>query len=207
MTSKPVKFIGLMLGLGSVVGMLFISGCNNLPFIPDKTTHYFSRQDVENFTSSCDLVMNGTNVSNYLKVNGKFEGSNSRFKNVDLNGKSIVANSIVTGDFNVNGDTKLDKVTVYDNFHVTGELTIMNSWIKKPFDVRGSYIKVYNSAVKDIIIKKSNTQTVVEIHGGSQVKGNIVFESGAGKVYIDKKSKVHGSIIGGNKEDIDITLG
>jgi hypothetical protein len=208
MINRPGRLIVLRICLASA-GLLSLIGCS-LPLIPPKSTNYFSRQDVENFTSSCDLVMNGTNVSNYLKVNGNFEASNSSFKHVDLNGKSTVANSIVTGNFNVNGETRLDKVTVYDNFHAAGQLSIVNSWVKKSFDVRGNYVKIYNSSVKDIIIKKSNTETVVEIHGGTQVKGNIVFDSGVGKVLIDKKSRVHGSIIGGNKEteeELDITLG
>ncbi len=190
------------------LGLLLI-GCN-MPFIPPKSTHYFSHENVENFTSAADLVMNGTNVSNYLKVSGKFEGSNSTFNNVDLNGKSNVSNSVINGAFNVNGDTTLDKVTVSQKLSAFGELKIANSWLKKPLELRGRALKIYNSIVPGIVIRASNCQTVVEIQGGTKVKGDIVFEGGKGKVFIDKKSKVTGSIVGGTidtEDEIEINLG
>jgi|GEM_PF-5982069 len=195
--------------IASLVIGLFVSGCSH-DLIPPQRNNYFSHESVENYTSSSDLVMNGTNVSNNLRVNGDFYGSNSHFKHVDLNGNSKLANSVVTGIFNVNGRTKLDKVSVLDNLNVSGDILITHSWIKKPFEVRGKHVKLYNSWVKDIIVKDSKYDTVIEVHGGTQVKGNIVFASGRGKVYIDKDSRVHGSIIGGEKEreqEMDVTLG
>ena len=180
---------------------LVVSGC--MPTLwPEQHYQYANNLTVDNYTAFSHLNLMGTTVKNTLRVNGSLRASNAALNHVYTNGSAVIENTLIQGDLNTNGATDLSKVSVMENFIASGNLSMKDTWIKKPMVAYSPKIKLKNSWIGDLHVRGSKYYTTtVELQKGSQVKGNIIFEKGQGQVFIDPSSKVHGSILGAKVEE------
>lgn len=150
-----------------------------------------------------------------ITVNGSAKFRYSKFQSLDVNGELDIKDTVVGDSIKINGDMEASNVTckslivsgslASNNMLVKGE-TIINGYLKdknsnfEDINAAAEKIILFNTHVKNIIvrsIKDQKTQQII-LNGKTTVNGNIIFESGIGKVLLlSKEAKIVGKVNGG----------
>lgn len=161
--------------------------------------------------------MSGTenSVSSGLLKCGK-----EKFDNVKANGRVTLDGTLVIGELKVNGSLSCQNAFV-NTLSVTGYAFLNNTKIGGNADISGIFsaehctfsgdlsVKEHKVVLKDcttgsIHIKKVMwpfDSQVVELVDGSICTGDIVFESGKGRVILRDGSVLEGHVVGGDSEE------
>lgn len=189
------------------VALVFVSavaGCAHQ--LPKETTTIINEQ-MNSYTAHRGLNLNASKISEQLTVNGPFVASNADLNDVFLNGKSEINNSRINGTFDSNGALSLNHVNFAGDVSLNGRLEAKYTAFNGNISANSEYIELVKTQVKKIHVR-AGRNPVVKLVDGSIVAGDIVFESGKGKVIIDKESRVLGSVYSGmaQSEIIQINL-
>lgn len=192
-----VKSLLILLSIFSVSCVSMKSKATNL-LLDCKLDKYYAFHDVS-------LV--NTDIAKELVVNGTLTATNSRLNKVSINGKATIANSVVNDDIFINGKLTIDKVVIKKNLIGHGELVANNSQIIT-IDMEAKSIILNDTTVSSIRAREFKNTTIY-LRNGSVVTGDIIFDTGRGRVIIDKESKVKGSITGKavKKDMLEVTVG
>lgn len=139
-------------------------------------------ETIENIDHNGMLELKGTTVRQHLKLNGT------------LNAQQAILNKV-----NVNGAVDLKETTVAGPCEVKGKVYSLRSSFQNLLSVFSHSIVLEASTCESISVKKGSDDKPTEITLKNQttVNGDIAFEMGNGKVYVDASSTIKGSVRGG----------
>jgi len=145
----------------------------------------------------------------------------SRLDNVSIKGPLTIYGRLDANDLNVQGkvfiygQTEMNDIHLKDDLMVYGRLTFDKGVVEGKTKIYGSVriedgklndlfvharrITLNSSSVKNIYMEKEHGKiTVVLVK--TKVEGDIVFDSGNGRVIVDHDSSISGKVIDGNIE-------
>lgn len=157
--------------------------CNNMPGFTMCSKGTISK-DV---TANGIMKMQGTHVNGNVDVSGSLTAHDSEVDSLNINGDATMAGTTVHGQSTINGTVNANSC------HFKGQMTIASN--------RSNFA---NTTLAGIHVKTSGTPTEQEVYllKGTQVNGNIEFDSGQGTVYVSKGSSVSGKVKGGKLKSI-----
>lgn len=202
--NKPSLCINITWRTSAVLLSLFITSCISFK---SKTTEVLFDATFEKYYVFHDVSLVNTDITKELIVNGKISAANSKLNKVSINGIGEIQNSVINEDVSINGRLTLNKTVVKKNVIGHGELIAVRSQIPR-VDMEAEKITLDNAKVGSIRVRKFKNTTVY-VRNGSVVAGNITFDMGDGKVFIDKQSSVKGTISSGlaEKDSIKVHVG
>jgi hypothetical protein len=160
--------------------------------IDDKLVIHGASQ-ISNSTISNLKVIGSTQATNLksdkIKVEGPFQANNIESRKVKVEGSAIIENSKVE-EANIIGDAVIKEGSEIKSLEGCGFFKLENSKVMN-LKLDSNQCEINNSEVIDITFTKPTEQKSppsLKITGNSSVKGNIVFESGDGIVYLDEHS-------------------
>ncbi|KAB8029881.1 hypothetical protein [Fluviispira multicolorata] len=141
-------------------------------------------KNVNCISNTGTVILNNVTVKSNTMIVGELTAQGSSINDLDVTGKV---------DFSRN-------TTVIGNINIVGELKASNTKFEKPISITSSIIELKDGTnTNNIYIRKNNGRNYDEFIylTNSTVNGNITFESGKGKVVLDSRSKITGSLNGG----------
>ena len=152
-------------------------------------TEYGSRilnhKNLENLTHNGFLQTYESDFTEFLHVNGSFQGSRSQIY-----------------ELKVNGDTRLHECVIHGPLVVKGSLNADHSVFRGPLDLTCKSATFERCAVtEDIVVNNVANyegKQIIKLTRGAVVQGNITFDSKRGEVRLSKDSRVNGGVIGGH---------
>ena len=158
--------------------------------------------DFNNLTIEKTLTVEGSANGNSLKcnkfiVNSSFTGKNIQAQNGEVNGTLVCDTVTIDEDLTVNGSLSGKKIKVSGKTKVDGNLDASKSSFSD-IEVATTYrITLTSSKAKNIFVKKSKYESQrIYLEGRTIIEGNIIFESGNGKVLVSRKAKIMGEVQG-----------
>lgn len=132
-------------------------------------------------------------------INGALEADEVHAKTGTVNG-SLQGNSIhIENDLTVHGSLEGSKIKVFGKTEIYGAISASNSTFDD-IEISSSEAEFKGTTTNNITFKKPRKVERIQkitLKNQSIVKGDIVFESGKGEVYMSGDSKVLGTIKGG----------
>lgn len=153
------------------------------------------------------LLVNGTTQFDHLKVSqtaefsGPVEGQFGDFDNCKIKGVAKVS-EVKANRLSIMGSLNANRLKVSGDLEVAGQLNVqeaeLGTLIVTPGD--SDEILLNQTQVKRIVVKSSDKKSdriqILKLMNNSIVAGDVVFESGHGKIETDQTSKVGGKITG-----------
>ncbi len=162
----------------------------------------------DNFTGSVflkhqkfnDLTTNGSLEFSDLTITGKFVSHGS------VIGTKLTCNhfsnsgSLQVKDFKashgiVEGALYGEHIVVLENLKISGECDVSKSKFGT-IEINSDTATFEDSEIANIIVKFANKSQKIILKGKTIVAGNIIFESGYGKIYLSSKTKIIGKVKG-----------
>ena len=175
--------------------------------IKSKSTNLLLDSKYEKYNAFHDVALVNTDITKELMVNGVLTATNSKLHKVSLNGSAVITNTVIYEDISINGELTVDKTVLKKNVVGHGKLLAKHAKIRK-IDLAAKII-ILNDTVVDSIRIREFKNTTIYVRNNSVVTGSIVFDTGLGRVVIDKSSHVKGSITGAciKKEALEVIVG
>lgn len=157
--------------------------------------------DFNNLTIEKNLTVSSSANGNSLKcnkfiVNGSFTGKNIQAQNGEVNGALSCNEASIDNDLIVNGSLSGKGIKVSGKTKVDGNLDASKSCFSN-IETAAFRVTLKNSKAMNIFVKKTKHESQrIYLEGKTIIEGNITFESGNGKVFISKETKVVGDIQG-----------
>jgi hypothetical protein len=170
--------------------------------------HFAKHQMVKTDKSeSTNQIINGayivknTTVPQGLTINGKASLSDDVIfkEKIIINGSLKARDVTFESDLTSNGTTFISDSKIKGYAFLRGAIQSKNSVFMKIIKILGDDANFENCQMDGLIVQKlPNNKIVYKIRlTNSTVAGDIVFESGMGKVFVDASSTIQGKIIGG----------
>lgn len=134
----------------------------------------------ENVDSQGFVQLNGTTVTNLLRVSGVLQADDATLNKITISGTSDLNNTTVRGAC-----------------HVAGVMTASQSTFKQPVQLtteRANFVQCHLHALK---VNSSMKKPVITLTQSSQIQGDITFVGKRGTVKIDASSKLYGKVHNG----------
>lgn len=137
---------------------------------------------VSNLEGNGIVSVNGTTIEGGTNVNGMLNADDAHFDSL-----------------NVNGSVTLFKCIVNNVAEVKGSIKATSSKFEKSLEVFSNSIRFSNSKIRDNIhVHRTDSKTQeIYLDDNSEVGGDIIFDDGNGRVYVDSGSKIISKVIGG----------
>lgn len=141
-------------------------------------------------------------IDRCIKVNGQaILGEEVLVKEkIVINGSLIAKHVIFESDLEANGTASLADSKVKGNAIFSGTLSAKNSIFTNSINLLASKSEFDHCQIDDLTVQAlpfKNSVQKIWLTNGTTVTGDILFQSGIGKVYIDATSATQGHIIGG----------
>jgi hypothetical protein len=134
-------------------------------------------------------------TSQGIEVTGPTKGKNIKSSSLTVTGPLKVEN-LSTNSLVVMGPTKLEHSTINGSTTITGPLKAKDSKFND-ITVTAGEIELKKSLVKSILVKKDLAySTQVLTLNSTMVSGDVIFESGQGKIILENGSKIQGTVTG-----------
>jgi hypothetical protein len=153
------------------------------PFAGDSGTRSYGRETVDMIHFNGCLMLNGTQVSTYAKVNGGLHAKDATIENVEVSGAATLQQCLVKRSASIYGVFSGDHNTFQGDLLVASERVI----------VRASNAK--NMCIG--VVPSFKGIQVVELCQGTKVTGTITFQAGQGTVVVDATSQFTGTVVDG----------
>lgn len=140
------------------------------------------------------LIFSNLKVHGETKITGPVEGKDGKFKNLAVTGPIEVITTYCQ-TLNVVGPVDGSGLHVQEETAIIGPLEAKNSTFKN-ITVTADTISFENCSANNIFIKTQKYPQTLTLKGETVIAGNIVFESGQGKIVKDKNVQIHGFIKG-----------
>lgn len=121
-------------------------------------------------------------------------------KKIVVNGSLIAKNVLFESDLFANGTISITDSTIKGHVFPRGVLQSTNSIFLNTIQLMGDESHFYHCQTGTIFVQKTFSKKVVQnlyLSNGTSVSGDIIFQTGMGKIYIDSTSLIQGKIIGG----------
>jgi len=126
---------------------------------------------------------------------------------VSENGDIKLINSDVKGQLKaLNGEVEVDDSDEIGGIQAASHVYLNDAQnVKGPIIAGGDVTLAGNTTVHDIVIPHSQNGETPSVHvgKGATVKGNIKFEDGNGKVFVEKGANLQGKTIGGQQVEVE----
>lgn len=189
----------LLLVLSLIAGVYEFK-LNAFTCLPHNKT-YLTCKEVDIVEGTGGLYLDRTSVLYWINAIGCVSADCSKLGAVSVSGSVYLHNSNVHGDFCVCGKAKLCKTTVEGNVCMRGILEAYDSKFDKPIQIASTYIELNNTEACAIIVQDNGCSPcdlqVLKLNRGSVINGGIVFQSGRGRILMDRTSSIHGTVQGG----------
>jgi hypothetical protein len=128
------------------------------------------------------VSVTGTTISGPTTINGVLTADDADFSSLNVNGSVTLMECVVNSGVTIKGSLKASSVS-----------------FKSSVDIYSSSTRFINSKIsnKVHIRHTDNPKQEVFLEKNSEVGGDIVFDDGHGRVYVDGDSKIVGHVIGG----------
>lgn len=144
------------------------------------------------------LKFNKIVISNETEVTGPTAGEKGKFNNLKITGP-VKGTQIEAQTMNITGPAYFNNIEVKGNAKITGTLFV-NKGKFKNIDVVSDKVKLKDTTADSIHFDKnmhdSKKEQMLMIQGKSIINGDIVFDSGKGKVVVDKTVQIKGKVQG-----------
>ena len=134
----------------------------------------------ENIDGQGVVQLNGTTVTNVLRVSGVLQ-----------------ADDATLNKLTVSGTSELNNTTVRGACHVAGLLSATHSTFKQPVQLATEHANFVQCHLKSLKVNSSIKKPVVTLTQSSQIQGDITFVGRQGTVKIDSSSRLLGKIHNG----------
>lgn len=117
-----------------------------------------------------------------------------------INGSLIAKNVLFESDLVVNGTISITDSNIKGHAFLRGALQSANSVFLNPVQILGDKLNFEQCQINNIIVQQLPYGGIVQkiqLTNRTIVNGDIIFQAGIGKVYIDTTSAIQGNIIGG----------
>lgn len=143
---------------------------------------------------------NGTAITGNMKTLGNLtvqEGTIA--SDVDIVGNFYGRNTRFNGNTHIVGLVKCDSCTFVNNNFFVGDIVATDTYFTSGITLNAKSSVFIHSMLLDINVKRpsDNEEQTITLNNHSEVR-NIIFESGRGKVIIDRDSVITGQVQGGN---------
>lgn len=148
-----------------------------------------------------DLTVSGSAKGKFLKcekfvVSGTFTGESIQAKSGEVSGSLECSKLTVAEDLAVSGSLTGEEIKISGKTSISGNLDASKSEFAD-IEIASATGTLLDSTAQNILVKKTNDESQkMHLKGKSTIKGDIIFESGNGKVIIGAESKVIGKIQG-----------
>ncbi|EKE01988.1 MAG: hypothetical protein ACD_21C00011G0013 [uncultured bacterium] len=150
---------------------------------------------LKSLTENGSLTFNNLTIEDKLRVNGSVNGKKLKCKEFKING-GLDGKNIEATKGHVNGSLDATDIKVTEELTVNGQVLVKNGDLGSVV-ICGRDSKLINSKIKDVFVKKGDGGVqVLELGKKTVVSGDVVFESGEGKIYLSGSSEVLGDIKG-----------
>jgi len=163
---------------------------------------YFGAYPIENIDAKGIVQLEGTWVTEGLCVVGTLDAECARIGCARVNGCAFLTNTTIDWDICINGKADLKCSNFQGVTEICGVVEAFNCIFEDILQIESSYVELNACSVEDLyIFRNSNCDCgplqIVKIAHGTNVEGDIVFESGCGRVFLDRCSTISGAIYGG----------
>ena len=139
-----------------------------------------SNGNVDKVVANGSVILKDTNVTTFLHMNGSLEAKNAKIKSLLVNGSADMKSS-----------------TVSDEVQINGTLDAVNSIFLGTIHLATNSSSLNNCKTKSIIVSATSRRLQKLFISGTEVKGDITFNSGHGEIYLCNKSALSGRVVGG----------
>ncbi|MGD9152208.1 MAG: hypothetical protein PVG30_00910 [Gammaproteobacteria bacterium] len=169
-----------------------------------KVCHYLpgvvvcGKGSVHNVLAAGYANLNGTTVTNSIKVGGYLSAKNSNLNLVACGGGVDIDKSNITGSVGFAGAAILNKVSINGKCSELGLLVAKDADFANTIEITGEITHFQHSKTVAILVHPSeHPQEKIYLEDQTVVNGNITFESGNGIVVKSADSTILGNVIGG----------
>lgn len=172
-----LKTVVSALMLSGIVGAVHADVCKQTP-----GSVTCGKGRVNSLTGNGMVSVAGTTIEGPTIVNGMLTADDANFSTI-----------------NVNGSVSLMQCTVNDAAEIKGSLKASSTKFERSIDIYSSSIRFINSKINNNLQVHhiDNPKQEIYLDNNSEVGGDIIFDDGAGKVYVRGGSKIIGKVIGG----------
>jgi hypothetical protein len=145
---------------------------------------HYGKDKFESLKFNGRMTLEGTKISGPVEVNGSLSAQDATIGSLNVTGHSYLSTTQVKGKALIDGFFSADKTTFGD------ELV-----------VKAHRITLRECNVGTIIMKKvlwPFDNQVVELTDGTRCSGNVIFESGKGRLILRNGSTCKGEVLGGD---------
>lgn len=137
---------------------------------------------VDSLQGTGNVVVNGTTVSGATIVDGLLSADDANFSSLE-----------------VNGSAKLTQCTINDTANIKGSLAASSTKFQKSLKIYSDKTRLINTKVNgDLRLCHTDAKKqILYLDNYSEVSGDIIFDDGAGEVFVRGKSKIGGKVVGG----------
>lgn len=165
----------------SLLSFLIVSHIYGQENLKKGSNMNYGNQKYENETIDSILVngiatLEGTKVLGLVQVNG-----------------NLTAEKSFINSLQVNGGVKLNNCLIINRASINGSLTADNTRFEKELSIASQKITLKMCTLESLTVREMIGFTgiqIVDLRGGTQVTGPIIFESGQGEVWISTSSKI-----------------
>ena len=147
------------------------------------------------------LQLHGTTVLGPVCAKGGFEAFCADLNCVGVCGRAYLDNSHVHQDISVCGKAVFRKTTVEGITDIRGTFEAHDSDFRNCIQIASTMIELTNTNAAGIYIFPygdcCNDIQIVRLSHGSFIQGDIIFESGRGRILMDQCSAIDGNVYGG----------
>lgn len=159
-------------------------------------------------SSDADETINGsyrvkkTTVPQSITINGEaiLEDEVIIQEKIIINGSLMAKNVLFESDLVVNGTISIVDSNIKGQAFLRGVLQSANSKFLNPIQLLGDTSNFEQCQINNILVQQLPYGKIVQkiqLTNRTTVSGDIIFQAGMGKVYIDATSVIQGNIIGG----------
>lgn len=163
------------------------------------------------------LELYHTKVTNYVMTDQKLATDGSELGGVNVGGKAWIHQSTIHDGSYFHDSVRFTQSQAFANLTICGDLYACESFFKGDVNVEGELtaecsdfqglltakaemVDLQSSHVADLVVEETGPyydHQVVRLANGTLITGDITFESGHGRVCIEKGSSLQGQVYGG----------
>jgi len=163
---------------------------------------YLCRQVEDRVEAHGFLQLHGSSVGG-LYVKGGLESYCSDMECAGIYGKALLENSIVHQDIRVHGKAIFRGSTIERTTDIRGTLEAYDTDFQDYIQIASTMVELTNCTAAGIYVFPysdccdCNDLQIVKLSHGTFIQGDIVFESGRGRILMDRGSQIDGCVFGG----------
>ena len=161
---------------------------------------YYGQMELDGIDGRGTLHLDGTTVRNSVSSCGTLRAYCAEIGCAGVDGSALLIDSVIHGDLWVRGRALLRHSVVEGTTEMCGTLEACSSVFQDRIQAAADIIDLSNVCAPCIYVFPYGDccgLQVVKLTNCTHIDGDIIFESGEGRVLIDYTSSINGSVFGG----------